>query len=95
MQHPFKRVRRGYRRSAALIGPLPWPGAALPASAAGTLDKAKDSGKRTIGYAADLRPFAYSDGASRPVSPSRCATRSRRKSELKLGAERRLRGGVG
>lgn len=35
---------------------------ALPASAAGTLDKVKDSGKLTLGYRSDTRPFAFSDG---------------------------------
>ena len=47
---------------AALFVPLLWLGVLLPVSAAGTLDKARDSGKLTIGYAADMRPFAYSDG---------------------------------
>ena len=36
--------------------------AALPASAAGTLDKVRDSGKLTLGYRSDTRPFAFSDG---------------------------------
>jgi len=35
---------------------------ALPASAAGTLDKVRDSGKLTLGYRGDTRPFAFSDG---------------------------------
>lgn len=35
---------------------------ALQASAAGTLDKVKESGKLTLGYRADTRPFAFSDG---------------------------------
>jgi polar amino acid transport system substrate-binding protein len=35
---------------------------ALPVSAAGTLDKARESGKLTLGYRADTRPFAFSDG---------------------------------
>ena len=35
---------------------------ALPASAAGTLDKVRDSGKLTLGYRSDTRPFAFSDG---------------------------------
>ena len=33
-----------------------------PAMAAGTLDKVKDSGKLLLGYRADTRPFAFSDG---------------------------------
>jgi polar amino acid transport system substrate-binding protein len=61
MQHQSIQ-RRGSWLCAALIGPLLWLGAALPASAAGTLDKARDSGKLTIGYATNLRPIAYSDG---------------------------------
>jgi ABC-type amino acid transport substrate-binding protein len=32
---------------------------ALPAVGAGTLDKVKESGKLTIGYATDARPFSY------------------------------------
>ena len=35
---------------------------AAPAWAAGTLDQVKESGKLVIGYRADTRPFAYSDG---------------------------------
>ena len=35
---------------------------ALPAGAAGTLDKVKESGKLVLGYRADTRPFAFSDG---------------------------------
>ena len=35
---------------------------ALPGSAAGTLDKVKESGKLTLGYRADTRPFAFDDG---------------------------------
>jgi polar amino acid transport system substrate-binding protein len=37
-----------------------------PALAAGTLDKVKDSGKLTLGYRADTRPFAFSD-AGKPA----------------------------
>ena len=43
----------------ALLTPLTW--------AAGTLDKVKDSGKLTLGYRADTRPFAYNDDAGRPA----------------------------
>lgn len=35
---------------------------ALPVPAAGTLDKVRESGKLTVGYRADTRPFAFSDG---------------------------------
>ncbi len=33
-----------------------------PALAAGTLDRVRDSGKLTLGYRADARPFAFSEG---------------------------------
>lgn len=49
-----------WRRSAALLATLVL--LALPAAAAGTLDKVKDSGKLVLGYRTDTRPFAYSDG---------------------------------
>lgn len=35
---------------------------ALPAAAADTLDKVKESGKLVLGYRADTRPFAFDDG---------------------------------
>ena len=38
---------------------------ALPALAAGTLDKARESGKLTFGYRADTRPFSYTDEAGK------------------------------
>lgn len=43
--------------AAALVAVL-----ALPATAADTLSKVKDSGKLVLGYRADARPFAFSDG---------------------------------
>lgn len=48
------------RGRAALLATL-WL-LALPATAAGTLDKAKESGKLVLGYRADTRPFAFDDG---------------------------------
>lgn len=45
---------------AAMLATLAW--LALPAAAAGTLDKVRDTGKLTLGYRADARPFAFSDG---------------------------------
>lgn len=36
-----------------------------PALAAGTLDKAKDSGKLTMGYANNARPYAYADASGK------------------------------
>jgi len=52
---------------AALIASTLWLGAAAAALAAGTLDKAKDSGKLTLGYASDSRPYAYADAAGKPA----------------------------
>ena len=49
-----------WRGRAALLATLVW--LALPAVAAGTLDKVKGTGKLTLGYRADARPFAFSDG---------------------------------
>ena len=34
---------------------------AAPALAAGALDRVRDSGKLSLGYRADTRPFAFSD----------------------------------
>lgn len=48
------------RRRAALLAALAL--LALPVAAAGTLDKVKESGKLTLGYRSDTRPFAFSDG---------------------------------
>jgi len=42
-------------------------GAAAPALAAGTLDKIKDSARITLGYVADMRPFAYADAGGKPA----------------------------
>jgi ABC-type amino acid transport substrate-binding protein len=52
-------------RLCALIGLLLCFGAAAPALGAGALDKIKDSGKLTIGYASDMRPFAYGDASGK------------------------------
>jgi polar amino acid transport system substrate-binding protein len=49
----------------ALVAALLCLSAALPALAAGTLDKARDSGKLVFGYRADTRPFAYTDEAGK------------------------------
>jgi len=59
MQHARSLLR------AALLAALWCAAAAAPA--AGTLDKIKDSGKFTIGYVADTRPFAYNDAAGKPA----------------------------
>lgn len=40
----------------------------VPAAlAAGTLDKARETGKLTFGYRTDTRPFAYTDDAGKPA----------------------------
>ena len=43
------------------------PGATL---AAGTLDRVKQSGKLTLGYRADARPFSYRDESGSPAGYS-------------------------
>jgi len=57
------------RRSAicALAASLLCIGAIAPALAAGTIDKVKESGKLTIGYTTDVRPFSYNDGSGKPA----------------------------
>jgi ABC-type amino acid transport substrate-binding protein len=67
MQHQSTQRRGNLWLCAALIGPLLWLGATVPAWAAGALDKAKDSGKLTIGYATNLRPIAYNDASGKPA----------------------------
>ena len=61
---------------------------ALPASAAGTLEKVKDSGKLTLGYRSDTRPFAFSDsGKPAGFSVALCQkVADAVKAELKLPA---------
>ena len=60
----------------------------LPASAAGTLEKVKDSGKLTLGYRSDTRPFAFSDsGKPAGFSVALCQkVADAVKAELKLPA---------
>jgi polar amino acid transport system substrate-binding protein len=41
--------------------------AASPASAGATLDRIKSSGKLTLGYGADARPFSYKDESGNPA----------------------------
>jgi len=55
MQHGLNIIQR-----VALLGVLAT--LTLPTWAAGTLDKVKESGKLTLGYRADARPFAFTDG---------------------------------
>jgi ABC-type amino acid transport substrate-binding protein len=42
----------------------------LPVAAAGVLDKAKDTGKLSLGYRVDAEPFAYEDMAGKPAGYS-------------------------
>jgi polar amino acid transport system substrate-binding protein len=56
----MNRLMKPWRVRAAWLATLVL--VALPASAAGTLDKVRDSGKLTLGYRSDTRPFAFSDG---------------------------------
>ena len=58
--------RRGHRSNdapvaLAIVVPLLMLLAASPASAAGGLERIKASGKLTLGYGADARPFSYKD----------------------------------
>ena len=52
---------------AALVPMLLLLTAAPPASAAGTLERVKASGKLTVGYGADARPFTYKDESGNPA----------------------------
>jgi polar amino acid transport system substrate-binding protein len=54
----------------ALIGSLLCLAAAAPALAAGTLDKARDSGKLSFGYRTDTRPFSYTDESGKAAGYS-------------------------
>jgi ABC-type amino acid transport substrate-binding protein len=60
-------VRRHRGLAAALAGMLAWLCAVAPAGAAGTIDKARESGKLLLGYSADSAPYAYSDSAGAPA----------------------------
>lgn len=73
----------------ALIGPLLCLAMATPAMAAGTLDKARETGKLTFGYRADARPFSYADESGKPNGFSVALCRriaDAVKAELKLPA---------
>lgn len=51
------------RRAASLVAAALFAlVAAAPASAAGVLDRARETGKLSLGFRADTRPFAYADG---------------------------------
>src|ERR1700757_585844 len=49
------------RLCSVLTGALLCVAFALPALAAGTLDKARENARLTFGYRADARPFSYTD----------------------------------
>ena len=57
MNHDFIRSLPRRVAAAAVLAAL-----ALPALAAGTIDKVKEGGKLTIGYTTDARPFSYDEG---------------------------------
>jgi ABC-type amino acid transport substrate-binding protein len=64
--------RRGHRGKdapvvLAMLVPLLMLLAASPASAAGALERIKASGKLTLGYGADARPFSYKDESGKPA----------------------------
>ena len=86
---PNPHGRCAVRLRNALIGALLAAALATPALAAGTLDKARDSGKLTLGYRTDTRPFSFNDEAGKPAGYS--VTLCQRiadavKAELKLPA---------
>ena len=65
MTHPSTHESRRGLRNALVAGLL---GLVLaPAFAAGTLDKAKDTGKLTFGYTNKARPYAYADASGKPA----------------------------
>jgi polar amino acid transport system substrate-binding protein len=71
---------------AALLAAASVLAAAPPALAAGVLDKARESGKLSFGYRADVRPFAFSDGGKPAGFSVALCTRiaDAAKAELKL-----------
>ncbi|HVO07775.1 MAG TPA: amino acid ABC transporter substrate-binding protein [Burkholderiaceae bacterium] len=86
MQTTFTQALQWLATRAAVLGSLLCVGAV--ASAAGTLDKIKDTGKLTLGYSADARPFSYTD-AGKPAGYGieLCnKVADALKSDLKLGA---------
>jgi polar amino acid transport system substrate-binding protein len=61
MNHSLPHDRRVRRWLGTLGASLICLAAAMPALAAGALDRARDTGKLTFGYRADTRPFSYTD----------------------------------
>ncbi len=77
------RAASGQRgRRTAFAARIAWRRRCSPAraagAAAGTLDRVKSSGKLTLGYRADTRPFSYQDGVRQAgrLRDRRCAGRS-------------------
>jgi ABC-type amino acid transport substrate-binding protein len=63
-------LAQGHRRALpalVLLCALSALGAALPAAAAGALERAKASGKLTFGYGADAAPYAWTDASGNPA----------------------------
>lgn len=58
----MNRIKFASRGWVALLAALSTLCTAVPALAADTLDRVRDSGKLTLGYRADARPFAFSEG---------------------------------
>jgi polar amino acid transport system substrate-binding protein len=86
---PMHNRPRSHRLSSALVACLLCLVAAAPALAAGTLDKARESGKLTFGFRADTRPFSYTDesGKAAGFSVALCQNVADAvKAELKLPA---------
>ena len=88
MQQISAPARPGALRS-LLIASLLSLAAIAPTFAAGTLDKAKDSGKLTLGYANNARPYAYADASGKAAGYGVAVCNQVAdavKSELKLAA---------
>jgi ABC-type amino acid transport substrate-binding protein len=64
MTHSIASTRRV---GTALFAALLCLATSLPALAEGTLDKARQSGKLTMGYVADAQPFSYADASGKPT----------------------------
>jgi ABC-type amino acid transport substrate-binding protein len=68
MTMPDTCVQRRRRCSPrALLVVLLGLAAAAPAFAAGTLDRARETARLTIGYTGDMRPFAYAEASGKPA----------------------------
>jgi ABC-type amino acid transport substrate-binding protein len=89
MSHSLAHAHSTHRRLGMLGALLICLAAAVPALAAGALDKARDTGKLTFGYRADARPFSYTDesGKAAGFSVALCQNIADTvRAELKLAA---------